>query len=217
MRLERAGERPAPILTILVGALIVGLPLAVFVPELARVIGATGVLAVLVVSFHELARVDRVAFASIAIPTAVAVAVGTVLPWRVALGLDWAVALFFGLFTFAQHSFVPWWWTVALRKPRLGFALALSAHIKEVNRLQLEIFESPNDQWRYLSMEQELRRLRGLRAPTADWASLQSDYATELEDLLALGNRGATIEEYDAFKPRVLDLRSRFEKLLAEG
>jgi hypothetical protein len=111
-------------------ALIVGLPFATLAPRIAPLVGAIGPFAVLAVSFHELARIDRTAYLSIAIPVGAVALLGLAIPWRLALGLDEAAALFLGLFAFARGSFVPWWWRVVLRRPNVAFALRLGSQIR---------------------------------------------------------------------------------------
>lgn len=133
MRHGSVSDYGSPWRSTLILVLVLGLPFAVFVPTVAWAAGALALDVVLVLSFRELLRVDRTAFASIAIPSAAVALLGFVLPWRVALGLDEAVAVFFCLFAFARGSFVPWWWRVVLRRPEGAFAIKLADELHDIS------------------------------------------------------------------------------------
>jgi hypothetical protein len=199
-------------------ALIVGLPFAVLTPRIAPLVGAIGLIAVLALTFNELARGDRTAFLSIAIPVGAVALLGLALPWRLAVALDEAAAIFLGLFAFARGSFVPWWWRVVLRRPKVAFALRLASQIQEVNRLSAEVLTEKHRGGRALPLVQEqIGRLRSLPAPDADWTQLRNDYADECLAILELGWRSAGAQEY---RDEIVDagaLRARFDELIARG
>lgn len=198
--------------------LIVGLPFAVLTPRMAPFIGALGLVAVLALSFNEMARVDRIAFLSIAIPVGAVALLGLALPSRLAVGLDEAAAIFLGLFAFAPGSFVPWWWRIVLRRPKRAFALKWAGQIGEVNRLNAEALTGKRRGERSLDLaEEEIDRLRGLPAPDAEWAQLRDDYADECETILELGWRSAGAQEYRDETLHAGALRARFDELFARG
>jgi hypothetical protein len=202
--------------SILLLALLLGLPFAVFVPTVARALGAAGLGVVLVLSFHELLRIDRTAFASIAIPSAAIVLLGFALPWRLALGLDEVVATFLCLFAFAPGSFVPWWWRVILRRPNWAFAIKLSNELRSVSE-----FANPalmNGDWNdrsIASIERQLDRIRALEPPTTDWTELRDAYLDQWDATLALARRSASAPDWDAEaeKARTRGLQARFDEL----
>lgn len=216
MRIEKPGESPSTWTAYLVVALFVGLPFATLVPSAARFIGAVAVCVVLVVSFREQARIDRSGFASVAIPTVVLVLLGFGLPWRVALGLDWAAAFLFVLFAFAGGSFVPWWYRIILRRRNVAFALKLSAELREVTRLATRVMSGADLSMRAIvSLERQVARVRGLDAPTAQWSELRDAYVDEWDVIMALAHRSANLQEYEAETVRASALRARFAELLS--
>jgi hypothetical protein len=211
-------ESESPVRTGLLVALIVGLPFAVFLPRIAPLVAAIGLVAVLAVSFNELARIDRTAFLSIAIPVGVVALLGLALPWRLAIALDEAAAIFLGLFAFARDSFVPWWWRVVLRRPRVAFALKLASQIRLVNRLSTEVLTGKDKTGQArASIEEQIGRLRSIPAPDADWTQLRNDYTDELEAILELGWRSASAQEYRDEAVNARALRARFDELVARG
>ncbi len=199
-------------------ALVIGLPLVVFVGQVAPLIGAVGLLAVLTLSFHDLARIDRRAFVSIAIPVAAVALLGFALPWRLALAVDEAAALFLALFAFARGSFVPWWWRTILRRPKVAFALALTAQIDELTWLSRRVLTGADASEKSLvALEEQMVRLRSLPSPDADWAELRDAYAAEFVSMLELGQRAAGADEYRDMVPHAEALRARFDDLVARG
>jgi hypothetical protein len=213
-------NRPEPgdARTGLIVALTIGLPFAVLVPGIAPLVGAIGLIAVLALSFIEVARVDRTAFISIAIPVGAVALLGLALPSRLAVALDEAAAIFLGLFAFAPGSFVPWWWQVVLRRPKGAFALKLASRIGEVNRLTAEGLGLKDRGGRALALvEEQINRLRGLPAPDPDYAQLRNDYADECVRIVELGWRSAAAQEYRDQTAHAGALRARFDELLARG
>ena len=218
MTSRQQDDSDSPVRAGLVVALIVGLPFAVLTPRIAPLVGAIGLVAVLAVSFNELARIDRTAFVSIAIPVVAVALLGLALPWRLAVGLDEGAAIFLGLFVFARGTFVPWWWRVVLRRPNVAFALKLASQIRLVNRLSTEGLtgKAKAGQAR-ASFEEQIVRLRSLPAPDADWTQLRNDYADECEAILELGWRSASAQEYRDETVHAQALRARFDELVARG
>jgi hypothetical protein len=165
-----------------------------------------------------LVRIDRPAFVSIAIPVAVIALLGLAIPRRLALALDEAAAIFLGLFAFARGSFVPWWWRVVLRRPKVGFALSLGSQIREVNRLSAQVATGADPTGKaFASLEQQIVVLRKLPSPDADWTELRDAYADEFEAILALAWRSAGAQEYRDEEVRAQALRARFDELVARG
>lgn len=197
-------------------ALVIGLPFAVFVPSVARAAGALALGVVLVLSFHELLRIDRTAFASIAIPSAAVVLLGLVLPWRIALGLDEGVAVFFSLFPFARGSFVPWWWRVVLRRPEGAFAIKLADGLHDISAFAKPALLKGDDR-SIASIDRHLDRVRTLDPPTNEWSALRDAYVNQWETTLALVRRSASEHDWEAEaeKARRTDLQARFDELAA--
>jgi hypothetical protein len=212
---RQPADPDSPVRTGLLVALIVGLPFAVFAPRIAPLVGAIGLIAVLVLIFNGMARVDRTAFVSIAIPVGAVALIGLALPWRLAVALDEAAAIFLGLFAFAPGSFVPWWWRVVLRRPKVAFALRLASQIREVSRLTTELLAGQHGGGRArASIEEQIDRLRSLPAPDPDWTQLRNDYADECEAILELGWRSAGAQEYLDETVHADALRARFDELV---
>jgi hypothetical protein len=175
-------------------------------------------MAVLVVSFNELARIDRPAYLSIAIPVVAVALLGLALPSRLAVGLDEAAAIFLGLFAFARGSFVPWWWRVVLQRPKVAFALKLASQLRLVNGLSTEVLTGKDKTGKArASIEEQIGRLRTLPAPDADWTQLRNDYADECEAILELGWRSASAQEFRDETVHAQALRARFDELVARG
>jgi hypothetical protein len=211
-------QEPADVRSGLIVALIIGLPFAVLTPRIAPAVGAIGLVAALALSFNELARVDRTAFISIAIPVGAVALLGLALPSRLAVVLDEAAAIFLGLFAVAPGSFVPWWWRIALRRPKLAFALKLASQIGEVNRLTAEALIGKDRGGRALALvEEQIDRLRSLPAPDPDWAQLRNDYADECATIVELGWRSAVAQEHRDETAHAGALRARFDELFARG
>lgn len=197
---------------------IAGLPFALLFPRVAPLVGAIALMAVLVVSFNELARIDRPAYLSIAIPVVAVALLGLALPSRLAVGLDEAAAIFLGLFAFARGSFVPWWWRVVLQRPKVAFALKLASQIRLVNQMSTEVLTGNSKGGRAAaSLEEQIGRLRRLPAPDADWTQLRNDYADECEAILELGWRSASAQEFRDETVHARALRARFDELVARG
>ncbi len=196
--------------------LLLGLPSAVFVPTVAQALGAAALGVVLVLSFHELLRIDRPAFASIAIPSAAIVVLGFALPWRLALGLDEAVAAFLCMFAFARGSFVPWWWRVIIRRPNGAFAIKLSRELRSVSDLAnpAPLKGDWNDR-SLASIERQLDRVRALEPPTTDWAELRDAYLDQWGATLAFALRSASAPDWEAEaeKAHTRGLQARFDEL----
>lgn len=215
---RRQDDSDSLVRTGLLVALIVGLPFAVLTPRIAPFVGAIGLIAVLAVSVNEMARIDQTAYLSIAIPLVAVALLGLALPFRLALGFDEGAAIFLGLFVFARGSFVPWWWRVVLRRPKVAFALKLAGQLRLVNRLSTEVLTGQDKAGRArASIEEQIGRLRSLPAPDADWTQLRNDYADECEAILELGWRSASAQEYRDETVHAQALRTRFDELVTRG
>jgi hypothetical protein len=199
-------------------AVILGLPLAVLVPRIAPIVGTLALAVVLVVSFGELARIDRPAYVSVATPVVVVALAGLLLPWRLALVLDDSAAIFLGLFAFAGGSFVPWWWRVILHRPKVAFGIWLKAQIDVGDRLVTDALFGSRDRRRHISrLDEHIARLRARPAPDAEWTAIRDDYADEFHTMLELGWRSASAAEYQAEVEHAKELRRRFEDFMARG
>lgn len=197
---------------------IVGLPFALRLPRFAPLIGALALIVVLVVSFNELARIDRPAYLSIATPVVAVALLGLVLPPRLAIGLDEAAAIFLGMFAFARGSFVPWWWRFVLQRPKVAFGLRLANQLRLVNGLSTEVLTGKDKTGKARTrIEGQISRLRTLPAPDADWTQLRNDYADECEAILELGWRSASAQEFRDEAVHAQALRARFDELVARG
>jgi hypothetical protein len=195
-------------------ALLIGLPFTVLVPSVARAVGAAAIVVVLVLSFRELLRIDRTAFASIAIPSATAVALGFALPRGLALGLDVAVAAFLCLFAFARGSFVPWWWRVILRRPNAAFAIQLGAELRSVSdSARPALLKGDWGDRSRASIQRQLDGVRALEPPTTDWSDLRDAYVDQWEATLGLALRSAIAPEWDALAANERGLQARFDEL----
>jgi hypothetical protein len=218
MTIRNNPESKSTLQTALIVALVVGLPFATLAPQAAPLIGAIGVFVVLAVSFRELARIDRAAFLSIAIPAGTVALLGLAMLWRVALGLDEGVAVFFALLAFARGSFVSWWWRVVLRRPTIAFAIKLSSELREVTRLSTSVLtRADTSDLALASLMREIIRLRSLRAPDADWGQLRDAYADQWDAIVRLAQRSPRAVDYQYEAVSTKALGARFDELVARG
>lgn len=166
------------------------------------------------------ARRDPAAFASIAVPTLGLGALALLMPRPADFAFDLlAFAIPFS-FAFAGDVTWPFWWSAVLRRPALprwwAFDNKLTEHAMAYRRQGERALADPHQRERILrTLRRQITRLRGMRAPSDEWATLRDDLADWEERWITRTTRGDA--PADDAHPTAADLTARHAVLRSGG
>jgi hypothetical protein len=166
--------------------------------------------------FGSLARTDRTAFASFALPAMVLVLAGFIVPTRMALDLLLVATAFLTFVEFGPGRFYWWWWRVILRRPSQAFGFALAEQRRRLDRASNTLIRHKiRDREKGLrEFDRAVAGLLALRPPDDEWTAIRDRYVGLDRRWRSLLQLDGPPESYAPVYAEFVELRARFQERL---